>query len=77
MPCLLTNFGSQESVSLRLHPVSTMGCSITAGIRRGSLALPLFFFMFYNTTSEVFNLKAKEEPQQPGLISYFYVTRLT
>lgn len=76
MPCLLTNFGSQESVSLRLHPLSTMGCSVTAGIRRGSLALPLFLHV-YNTTSEVFNLKAKEEPQQPGLISYFYVTRLT
>lgn len=58
-------------MSLRLHPVTTMGCATTAGIKRGNLALPIFLKVC-NTTSEVCNLRVKEEPQQPGTYKLFF-----
>lgn len=70
MPCLLTNSwkpGVTVSEAASCYPI---GCAVTDGIRGYSLAL-LHFLNVCNTTSEVSDLRAEEEPQQLELKSYF------
>lgn len=76
MPCLLTNSWTPGISVSEAAPLPQWGV-LELLVFEGGLGPFRVLPNVCNTTSEVCNLKAKEEPQQPRTcISYFYVTRL-
>lgn len=64
MPCLLTNLWKQGVSDSEASSVTAVVCAVTAGVRGD-------FPSVRNTTSELCDLRAKEEPQRPGTCNLF------
>lgn len=70
MPCLLTNLWKQGVSDSEASSVTAVVCAVTAGVRGD-------FPSVRNTTSELCDLRGKEEPHDLGLVTYFYVIRFS